>query len=77
MGALYQNKWAKDIARQHKEHMKQLKEHRDQMKSYRDKRDVDGRQLRRMKLTAEEKQKLMAKILESSDQQYGKERRRK
>ncbi len=75
MGGIYQNKWAKQIAQQHKEHMERLKDHRDKMKSHRDARETSvapGLQMRRMKLTAEEKRRLKTKILESYDQRPGK-----
>jgi hypothetical protein len=80
MGGIYQNKWAKQIARQHKEHMERLKDHRDKMKGHRDARETaaaPGPQMRRMKLTAAEKQKLKAKILESQGLQSDKGMRRK
>ncbi len=58
------NKWAKQMARQIKEHKEQAQEHKEKM----EKRATPGLQLRRMKLTAEEKRRLEAKILENSGQ---------
>ena len=53
MGPLYN--WARRIAQQHEEN-------KERMKSYRDTRARSGRQARQIKLTAEEKSKLQAKI---------------
>jgi len=69
--------WVKNIMRQHQGHMKEIKDHRETMKSYRDKREAPGRQMRRMKLTAAEKQKLKAKISENSGQRLDEKTRRK
>ena len=69
--------WARNIRRQHNENMKQMKENSDKMKSYRDKRATSRPQLRRMKLTAEEKRELAAKISENYDHLSEKEKRRK
>jgi len=67
------NKWAKQMARQIKEHKEQAKEHKEKM----EKSTTPGLQLRRVKLTAEEKRKLAAKILENSDQRHDTGMRRK
>jgi hypothetical protein len=67
------NKWVKQMARQVKEHKEQTKEHKEKM----EKRTTPGLQLRRMKLTAEEKRKLEAKILGNSDERHDKGMRRK
>ena len=57
-----------------------IKEHKDQAKEHKEKMEektTPGLQLRRMKLTEEQKQILAAKILENSDQQTDKGMRRK
>ena len=60
-GYYLSSKWVKQLERQIKEYKEQTKEHRDKMR-----RKTPGLQLRRMKLTAEEKRRLEAKISENS-----------
>ena len=74
MGGIYSNsKRVKQLERQIKGRVEQAKEHKEKM----EKRTTPGLQLRRMKLTADEKQKLRAKILRNSDERHDKGMRRK